>query len=78
MALLAVALAAANGGCALGHVKVGPPRPVFLLALEDGDRRLQDRIRKLIPGESIPPLLHYMTRIQPGMVAQTIEAWLHH
>jgi hypothetical protein len=49
---------------------------VLLLALEDGDRRLQDRIRKLIPGESIPPLLHYMTRIQPGMVVPTIEAWL--
>jgi hypothetical protein len=73
---LAVALAAASGGCALGNVKVGPPRPVLLLALEDGGRRLQDRIRKLIPGESIPPLLHHMTRIQPGMVVPTIEAWL--
>jgi hypothetical protein len=73
---LAVALAAASGGSALGHVKVGPPRPVLLLALEDGDRRLQDRIRKLIPGEPIPSLLHYMTRIQPGMVPATIEAWL--
>jgi hypothetical protein len=73
---LAVALAAASGGCALGHVKVGPPRPVLLLALEDGDRRLQDRIRKLIPGESIPRLLNYMTRITPGMVVPTIEAWL--
>ena len=73
---LAVALAAASGGCALGHVKVGPPRPVLLLALEDGDRRLQDRIRKLIPGESIPPQLNYMTRIHHGLVVQTIEAWL--
>lgn len=73
---LAVALATASGGHALGHVEVGPPRPVLLLALEDGDRRLQDRIRKLIPGESIPPLLNYMTRIQPGMVVPTIEAWL--
>jgi RecA-family ATPase len=73
---LAVALAAASGGCALGNVKVGPPRPVLLLALEDGDRRLQDRIRKLIPGESIPPLLNYMTRITAGMVVATIEAWL--
>jgi hypothetical protein len=49
---------------------------VLLLALEDGDSRLQDRIRKLIPGESIPPLLNYMTRIRPGMLAPTIEAWL--
>lgn len=73
---LAIALATANGGCALGRIKVGPPRPVLLLALEDGDRRLQDRVRKLIPGEAIPPLLNYMTRIQPGMVVPTIEAWL--
>jgi hypothetical protein len=72
---LAIALAAASGGRALGRIEVDP-RPVLLLALEDGDRRLQDRIRKLIPGESIPPLLHYMTRIQPGMVVLTIEAWL--
>jgi hypothetical protein len=73
---LAIALAAASGGYALGHVEVGQPRPVLLLALEDGDRRLQARIRKLIPGESIPPLLNYMTRIRPGMLAPTIEAWL--
>ena len=41
-----VALAVASGGYALGGVTVGEPRPVLLLALEDGDRRLQDRIRK--------------------------------
>jgi hypothetical protein len=72
---LAIALAAASGGAALGHIEVDP-RPVLLLALEDGDRRLQDRIRKLIPGEPIPPRLHYMTRIHQGLVVQTIEAWL--
>src|SRR5215203_6519675 len=64
---LATALAAATGGRALGHIKVDP-RPVLLLALEDGDRRLQDRIRKLIPGAPIPPQLQYMTRTQPGQV----------
>jgi hypothetical protein len=71
---LSIALAAASGARALGHIEVDP-RPVLLLALEDGDRRLQDRIRKLIPGP-IPPQLHYMTRIKPGMVVPTIEAWL--
>jgi hypothetical protein len=75
---LAIALAAASGGYALGHVEVGQPRPVLLLALEDGDSRLQDRIRKLIPGESIPPLLNYMTRIRPGMLAPTRSLASHH
>jgi hypothetical protein len=73
---LAISIAVASGGCALGHIKVGEPRPVLLLALEDGDRRLQDRIRKLIPDEPIPPLLHYMTRIDRLLVVATIEAWL--
>jgi hypothetical protein len=72
---LSIALAAASGGRALGCIEVDP-RPVLLLALEDGDRRLQDRIRKLIPGAPIPPQLHYITRIHQGLVVQTIEAWL--
>jgi hypothetical protein len=73
---LDIALAVACGGRVLGHIAVGPARPVLLLALEDGDRRLQDRIRTLIPGEPIPARLDYMTRILPGMVVPTIEAWL--
>jgi hypothetical protein len=72
---LAIALAASSGGLALGHIEVDP-RPVLLLALEDGDRRLQDRIRKLIPDAPIPPQLQYMTRTQPGQVVPTIDAWL--
>jgi len=73
---LDVALAVARGGNALGTVEVGPPQPVLLLALEDGDRRLQDRCRTLMPVRSIPAALHYMTRIEPGMVVQTIRKWL--
>jgi hypothetical protein len=73
---LAIALAAAAGGYVLGRLDVGEPRPVLLLALEDGHRRLQDRIRQLIPDEPIPPELHYLTRIQPGFAVATIEAWL--
>jgi len=49
---------------------------VLLLALEDSDRRLQDRIRTLISGEPIPSRLDCMTRIQQGLVVPTIEAWL--
>lgn len=73
---LSIALAVASGGRALGSVDVGKPRPVLLLALEDGDRRLQDRGRELMEGEPLPLLLAYMTRIEPGLVVPTIEAWL--
>jgi RecA-family ATPase len=47
---LSMALAAAAGGRALG-IKI-PKRPVLYLALEDGDRRLQDRCRRLLAGDS--------------------------
>jgi len=64
------------GGRTLGKIKVGDPRQVLLLALEDSDRRLQDRTRKLIGDEPIPEYLHYTTRIEPGRVLETIRAWL--
>jgi hypothetical protein len=35
-----------------------PKRPVLYLALEDGHRRLQDRCRRLLAGEKIPPEFH--------------------
>ena len=73
---LSIALAAASGGFLFGHLRVGKPRPVLLLALEDSDRRLQDRIRKLIPGDPIPPYLQYLTRVDPNEVLLTIHAWL--
>ncbi len=69
-------LGLASGGYTLGRIKVGPARPVLYLALEDGDRRLQDRCRKLLNHEPIPALLDYLTRIEPGHVIATIAAWL--
>lgn len=75
--ILDLALSIAAGGRALGHLEVGEPRPVLVLALEDGDRRLQDRCRKLLQGgDVIPKRLHYMTRIEPGYVLDTVQAWL--
>ena len=63
---LALLLAVASGGVALGVIKAGPPRRVLYLALEDGDRRMQDRCRSLLgPGEHIPAPFHYLTRLQP-------------
>ncbi len=73
---LGIALAVASGGRVLGRIGVGNARPVLLLALEDGDRRLQDRARELLDDDPIPPLLSYMTRIEPNSVVKTVEAWL--
>jgi AAA domain/Transcriptional regulator, AbiEi antitoxin len=73
--VLSVALAAASGGRALG-IEV-PKRPVLYLALEDGDRRLQDRCRRLLADDPIPPELEYQTRVEPGRVADTIATWVH-
>jgi RecA-family ATPase len=69
-------LAVASGGRTLHSIEVGPARPALYLALEDGDRRLQDRCRKLLGREPIPALLDYLTRVEPGQVLATIAAWL--
>jgi len=73
---LGLLLAVASGGVALGAIKVGEPRRVLYLALEDGDRRMQDRCRVLLGEPEIPPLFHYLTRIEPGSLLATIEAWM--
>jgi hypothetical protein len=73
--VLSIALAVAEGGRALG-LKV-PRRPVLYLALEDGDRRLQDRCRRLLADDPIPERFQYLTRIEPGRIIDTIGAWLH-
>jgi hypothetical protein len=74
---LGLLLSAASGGVALGRIKSPPPRRAFYLALEDGDRRMQGRCRALLgPGEAIPALFHYQTRIMPGAVVATITAWM--
>jgi AAA domain/Transcriptional regulator, AbiEi antitoxin len=74
--VLSHALAAASGGITLDAIRVGPPRPVLYLALEDGDRRLQQRCRRLLGSEPIPPQLSFFTRVMPGLVIVTIAAWL--
>ena len=73
---LGVALGVATGGAALS-IPTGRPRPVLLLALEDGDRRLQARARHLLPaGESIPERLHYVTTCRPDEIPALIAAWM--
>ncbi|WP_413450219.1 AAA family ATPase [Georgenia phoenicis] len=73
---LGLGLAVALGGRALGRVHVGDARPVLYLALEDGDRRLQDRCRKLLDGQPIPENLHYVTKATAGDVMELLDAWL--
>src|SRR5829696_3658149 len=73
--VLAVALAVAEGGRALG-IEI-PRRPVLYLALEDGHRRLQDRCRRLLADDPIPEQFQYITMIEPGRVSDTIAAWIH-
>jgi hypothetical protein len=74
--VLDVALAVADGGVALGALRTGGARDVLLLGLEDGDRRLQDRCRRLLGMMPIPKRFAYMTRIEPGRVVETVQAWL--
>jgi hypothetical protein len=73
--VLTIALAAASGGKALG-LDI-PKRPVFYLALEDGDRRLQDRCRRLLAGDPIPEEFKYQTKVEPNRILDTINAWLY-
>ena len=76
-ASLDLALAVAAGTPALGKVATGHGRPVLLLALEDGERRLKGRCRHLLgEGAPIPSGLHYVTACTPADVVPLIEAWL--
>lgn len=75
-ASLDIVLAVASGSDALGKVPVGEARPVLLLALEDGDRRLQSRCRKLLGDEPIPSNLDYATSATPGDIIPLIATWL--
>ena len=71
--ILSLCLAVASGGYALNALAVDQ-RKVLYLALEDGDRRLQERIRQLIPDEPISVDFAYTTRIEAGQVVHTIDA----
>lgn len=69
-------LAISGGRHAIGKIAMDEKRRVLYLALEDGDRRMQDRCRVLLDDGPIPELFHYMTQIEPGFVVHTIEAFL--
>jgi hypothetical protein len=60
-AALGLALAVARGGAALGAVDV-EEGDVLYLALEDGPRRLRDRLGSLLGGDEAPDRLAFLTR----------------
>jgi hypothetical protein len=74
--VLGFGLGCAYGGYTLGRLRADRRR-VLYLALEDGDRRMQDRCRKLLRGQPIPREFEYLTKVAgPAFVLDTISMWL--
>jgi hypothetical protein len=70
-------LAVAAGGRALGKLLVPAARTVLYLALEDSDRRMQDRCNHLLRGKSdLPANFTYCTDVQPHQMLPLIDAFL--
>ncbi|MGF2946851.1 AAA family ATPase [Mycobacterium sp. Lab-001] len=70
-----IGLGCATGGLALGRIRVNQ-RPVLYLALEDGQRRLQSRSRRLMCGQSLPANIHFVTKAKPAEVIPVISEFL--
>jgi AAA domain-containing protein len=60
-----IALAVASGGKALNAIAV-KQRPVLYLALEDGHRRLQDRLQRMNAEQPLPAALTLITKATPN------------
>ncbi|TFC26995.1 hypothetical protein E3O55_13020 [Cryobacterium sp. MDB1-18-2] len=73
--VLGLGVELSSGGNAFGVLPVGAPRPVLYLALEDGQRRLQDRLTKLNPSE-ISHRLEFITSMDGSSVIETIRNYV--
>lgn len=74
---LGMCIAVAAGGCALGKIPVEKGEALYL-ALEDNERRLQRRLKKVLAGGVCPAGLAYATewpRINEGGL-EALDAWL--
>lgn len=71
--VLQLAIAMAGGTSALNFFSPTDPIGVVYLALEDGDRRLQRRLRKLIPEGGWPEFLFFCTKDVPGDMDDKID-----
>lgn len=75
--LLNLGLAVAFGGKALGHIPIEQPGRVLYLALEDGKRRLQGRVRDVLRDQPAPERFEYRTSwnsIEAGGIDE-LDAW---
>lgn len=74
--VLALSLACSQGGYVLGKIQVDK-RPVLYMALEDGERRLQDRMKKLgaTTGEDLANLT-FLTETAPTTAGTIIHTYL--
>jgi len=72
--VLRFVLECARGGTIFG-VKC-QQRDSFYLALEDSDRRIQDRCTDMLDGAPIPGSFEYTTKTEPGQLVATVSAWL--
>lgn len=73
--VLGLGVELSNGGNAFGVLPIGRPRPVLYLALEDGQRRLQDRLTMLKPSE-ISHRLEFITSMEGASVVGTISDYM--
>ncbi|WP_448810459.1 AAA family ATPase [Agromyces bauzanensis] len=71
---LGLAVELSNGGSAFGCIPVGNPRPVLYLALEDGPRRLQDRLVKL--NAHVSTRLEFIVDMADEKVIDTIRDYM--
>jgi hypothetical protein len=76
---LGIAHAVASGGRALGTVPVDPG-DVLYLALEDGPRRLRDRLRSILGDEPAPDRLAFLTEApkvndEGGGLVDLLDRW---
>jgi hypothetical protein len=69
-------LAVSAGGRALGQIPVGEARQVLYFALEDSDRRMQQRCRTVLEAADIPERFAYETHAQPHLVVPMIQEFL--
>lgn len=65
--VLGLGISVSLGQPAFGSIPTGAPRPVLYLALEDGQRRLQQRMRSLAP-DMWSPLLEFQVDLEQDVV----------
>jgi hypothetical protein len=73
--VLDLAYQLAVGGTGFGKIALGAGRPVLYLALEDGPRRLQDRLIQLGVDQG-PHRLFFATNVPRGEVVERCQAFI--